>query len=546
MGVGDFIYEHVRRFLADTQRIQVFLHSAGNVTEVAFEMFVYGKRVARLITSPGEMNLPLSYAAVQECFADFVDSAKNAHGVSQPPVFKIPDYISSGLQYVFAKKGDSSAPIWLSLVLPYDYLPMVPWESLLQPVLQAPLLRLPHLPLKPLMPSKSLDVAICIARGTTPAFEKIARQLGSKILPRTGRTIRMYIFGDKQIYPMLESVKRLFESPRLSMTFYDLESAPAYQTARGDCDPMLQNPWLIWMQWALAKKSVDLVHFIAEGDLSREQSFLHFPQSPLKDVDPNWGSYVSVEELSLFLNQVGCWSTSFSAPADPYSAVALRMLQEGLAHLRPGPILLHDSAIDPEFSGLSAALEFLYGVRNAPPPASSALSLFCHPSGTERSFYADALSLLPTSWRATPIATQLLNWASSWSPGVQRGLDILSSKDARQDLLNSFTLASKASADLQSRENTPAWLVVTQRTLEQTLSHLSKWAILQALGEGRDAPGEGEAVARRDSLAGDSVLEEGYKSVGNDVQQGTEDALKIVADIVASHARERSSKKGLF
>jgi hypothetical protein len=501
------------------------------------------------------MNLPLSYAAVQDLFEDLPVQGENTNGVPESLIFKLPDYISSGLQYVFAEKGNSSAPIWLSLVLPYGYLPMVPWESLLQPVFQTPLLRLPHLPLKPLMPSESLDVIICIARDTTCSLEEIARQLKAKISSHRGRITRLYIFGGKELQPMLERVKQDFESPRLPITFYDPAAAPDYRTARRDCNPMLQNPWLIWMQWALEKKSADLAYFIADGSLSRAQSFLHFSSSPLKDVDPNWGADVGVEELSLFLNQVGCWSTGFSASSEAYGSASLRMLQEDLAHVRPGPIFLYDSVTDPGCIGLSAALEFLYGVRNAPPPSSSALSLFCHPSRTETSYFADALSVLPVWLRANPLVIPLLNKASSWIPTVQRGLDILSSNDAMRDLLNSFTLASRASAALLSKENTPAWLVAAQRTLEQTLSHLYKGPVGHALGEGRCDSGRDATVEGRDSLSGaatwlgtyasadHTVLEEKYKSAGNDVRQGTEDALKIVADIVAAHAQERSSQK---
>jgi len=139
---------------------------------------------------------------------------------------------------------------------------------------------------------------------------------------------------------------------------------------------------------------------------------------------------------------------------------------------------------------------------------------------------------------------------------VKRGLDILFTQDAVRELLDRFTLAASASPFLQSKDNTPAWLAATQRILEQSLSRMYGGQLGHALEEGTVEAAEGttlnvegrqslpETSAERAESTSGSAWKVRHSSVENEVRQGTEEALKIVADIVASHAQERLSKKG--
>jgi hypothetical protein len=541
MGVANYIYEATQQFLGDIQMLRVFLHRADQATEVVFEVFLGGKHVARLTTSPREINLPLSEPQLYGLFGD----------PSKQPAFIIPDYISSGLDYVLSKKGDSSAPIWLSLGSPFGFLPIVPWQALLQPLFRSPVLRLPYLSVKPFMPSESLDVIICIA-AKTGSLDSIADQLGPKLAGLRRRLVRLYIFSSGMMGE-LDKITQRFKSPSLSICCYHPESGPEYKPALDRTVRGLENPWLIWMKSAMGEKSGDVAYFIVDGSLSDQQASLRFAPSPLKGVDPNWGRYVSAQELSVFLNQVGCWSVGFRAPEDPWGSAALRLFQENLAQVRPGPIFLYDAAADANFAEFAAACGFLYGLKNSPLPVSRTISLFCHPSGTERSFVANVLAYLPFSLANKPRLRETLSKALSWNPKLKQGLDILVNNDAVRELLGSFTLASRTVTILQSKENTPVWLAAAQRVLEQALSRVIAAGLGSLESEKVEIPGgatvsvEGvvrvpEKVTAMPASTWQAKMAK-HSFNGEEAREGAQEALAIVADIVAAEAQETSSKK---
>src|SRR5687767_9408464 len=58
--------------------------------------------------------------------------------------FSFPKEISSPLREWLEHEIMPDVPLWLHLVRPSGYLAMVPWERLLQPILNVPMLRLPE------------------------------------------------------------------------------------------------------------------------------------------------------------------------------------------------------------------------------------------------------------------------------------------------------------------------------------------------------------------------------------------------------------------
>ena len=470
--------------------IRIFLHHAGTEDEVVFEVSVDGKLIGRLTTTPEEMGVAQSYADALERFKD-----------PEPgDDFRIPDYILGGLEYALAGKISATLPVWLSVVFPYGCLPLVPWEGLLQPALRAPLLRLPSLALKPATPSGSLDAIVCIAQPMPKSgLDEIVLKLHRNITDRVDRYCRLYVFADQDSHASLVRLKQRYEGPKLSILIADPKGAPDYQTARSASSLAVQNPWLVWIRHTLGNRSADVAHFVQSATLSDYQVSAVFPPSPIKGVDSSFNRFVTAEEFSQFLTDSGAWSVGFSGPSDAPSAAAMRAFHDQLARLRTGPILLHDPSRDADLTALSTAFDFLYGVSDVPPPASPAISLFCHPDGTERSWVADAITYLPDSLRSLG-GSAFLKPILSYLPGFQRGLDLVSSNENTKRLQTDLTLAGKASGPLFSTENTPVWLAATQRALEQSVSRLYQ------------TPVDAETAG------------------------GTETALKLVADIVANYA----------
>ena len=109
------------------------------------------------------------------------------------------------------------------------------------------------------------------------------------------------------------------------------------------------------------------------------------------------------------------------------------MLQDQIARIRPGPVLFHDMARDPNKTGWDEAYQYAYALEEAQPPMSDAVSLCCHP-----------------------------DWAL---PGSRPD-------NKTQKLLRELTVAGQMLDVFEGSENTPSWLASGQRALERSVAQL--------------------------------------------------------------------------
>ena len=130
----------------------------------------------------------------------------------------------------------------------------------------------------------------------------------------------------------------------------------------------LNSPWLLWIRDALGTTSVDVVHFVCHGYLGKEEGVLAVSHSPVLNDDEEWSRFIGARQLCTFLDQVGAWSVAFSSPPVNYSISGLRMLQDQIARVRPGPVLFHDMALDPQRRGWDEAYQYAYAIEEAQPP----------------------------------------------------------------------------------------------------------------------------------------------------------------------------------
>jgi hypothetical protein len=379
---------------------------------VEFRLDDAGEEVACLETTAAELGLPVTLADAR------------ARQASEEG-YQLPDYVRSALASLVSPEP---RPLWLALVEPYGYLAVVPWERLLAP-LGVPVLRWPYTDVSPARSPDALDLVLCFSapldKPEFPPAAVIARSV-EQIPADLVRHTRVHVFADASVYPLLCAYRDRYADVA-TVTVYD----PAAASADVATQPR-ENRWLSWMRRGLAGCSADVVHFVGDGYLGAEHGCLLLSPSAAGEGDARQAVPVGASELVDFLDAVGGWSVAFSsAPGNP-SIAGLRLLQEQLARLRPGPVLFHDLARPAGRQVLAEAYRFLFGLSDAPPPASDALALSWHPTWGARG-------------QASPAAA------------------------AR---VAEVTLAGHLRETFESPENTPAWIAASQRALERAASRL--------------------------------------------------------------------------
>lgn len=407
--------------------LKLSLSLTSEATQVVFDLSYAGEPVGRLAAAPEEVGVPMT-----------LDEANAAD--RDPGRFRLPDHVITSVEAMVRQMLTEGEPLWLHIDYPCGHLPLVPWERLLQPRLGVPVLRLPNLDIQPVTPRESLDTVICIslpAARRRISNEAIIDRLVRQIPPDLAQHTNFHLFADQAAQPGLRRLCDAFGS-EYRITLYDPATAPSYAEAYTrnpeSSASELENPWLIWMLNALRGRSADVVHFLCHGYLGRDKGKLALAQAPLRDVEADWARLVDAQQLSTFLNRIGAWSVAFSSPPGNASPSGLRLLQEQLSRLRPGPVLLHDMDQDGDGKPLEDCYRFLYAPEAGAAPRSAAVSLHCHPLQLARQ-------------QSDPVA---------------------------QRILDEFTLSETMSEMLRGPQNTPGWIAGSQRSLEQAAAGLSR------------------------------------------------------------------------
>jgi hypothetical protein len=121
------------------------------------------------------------------------------------------------------------------------------------------------------------------------------------------------------------------------------------------------------------------VYFLSHGYMSELKGALALAESPTINRDATWSRFVGADELNIFLLQVGAWSVALDSPLENYSEMGLRSVADDLAQRRPGPVLHHETRLDPSLGELAQVLNFLYDPLPAAPPLTRSISLCCQP-----------------------------------------------------------------------------------------------------------------------------------------------------------------------
>jgi hypothetical protein len=440
---------------------------------VLLRITLKGEQAALLELLPEDIGVPVGFQEAQAKQAD-------------ESVYQLPDSTYTSLESIIPK----GEPLWITFAQPAGYLVVVPWERLLHKRLSVPVLRLPYTTVRPIASVESLDAVLCLslpvgieAEGYSPqiVIDSFAGQIPQNLAAHT----TIHIFSDSVTLELVNPYVAAF-SDRYRVKVYDPAEAaalcPVVVDRQHDMQMLdLENPWLLWMRDAMGDKSADIVHFVCHGYLSRDHGALALAPSPIDCDNKSLNRLVAARELGRFLDEVGAWSVAFSSPPRNFSIAGLRMLQDDMARLRPGPVLFHDIGADVDCTALDQGYRYLYSFENADAPHCDAISLYCHPEwGT--------LDQQP--------ATEVANSVSE------------------------YTLAEWLGPTLQGPVNTPSWIASVQRMLENSVEQMSG-------GRPQNAGAERYAEAAAE-----------HSEEAEAKKQGERQALKFAADFLGEHAAQ--------
>ena len=253
--------------------------------------------------------------------------------------------------------------MWLEFRRPFGYLPVIPWERLVQPFLGIPLLRLPFSAVSAVVRSNPLRIALCAPLVGTAALVEFLQEVVPALPTRT----RVDVFTtDPQVHvvaPVGPDREVIFHVPPDTLD-EDLEP-PGISGEQAEAS--LENPWLRWMVGTIAPASVDVVHLICPGRLSSNFGLLDFGAPPTGSEGDRALRLVSAGQLLTCLTELGASSVSFASLGR--GEAALRIMAHRMTGLLSGPVVVHAPAAG-YAADLAGAFRFLFGAEPQPPPTS--------------------------------------------------------------------------------------------------------------------------------------------------------------------------------
>jgi hypothetical protein len=399
----------------------------GNELPVRFQLEVSGAAVLTRSVAAGLLGLSIERRQMRP---------------TEPAAVELPDDLALDLARAAIARPDAHAPVWVEFASPSGLLPMLDWEGLLGPAMSVPIVRLPYYAFEPVAGDGPLDVVLCAsaprAKGAAPLEEIVAGVVGTIRSLDPGAAI--HVFTDAGAVGALRAA--LYGQP--GVMIHPPPPDDAYPAAERSAAPRetpgaFDNPWLRWIVAALAGRSVDVVHFIGHGYLAGDAGALALAEAPGRNEDRAWARFIGPQSIAALLTRTGAWATGISALPDNASPAGLRLLADGVARLRPGPLFLDDlGAYPPTWSRRGLAYEVLLGLGWSSHWLQPMLGLYCLP-----------LRLEPATRGGGP------------------------TDRAVQSILEDCTLAGgEAGRMIGVKAAAPAWVTKSQRYLEASVADL--------------------------------------------------------------------------
>jgi hypothetical protein len=327
-------------------------------------------------------------------------------------------------------------PVFVEFRRPFGYLPVLPWERILRPALTVPLLRLPFTSVPAVSGTDLLEIAVCAPATGTPLVAELLRAFVADPPMRTH--VNLFAAPGDGPLAVPAGLDVTVHQPPASVEDTPALSGPEAPVGSPD---ELENPWLRWIVEAIAPGSIDVMHVIAPGRLSRNFGLLDLGASPTGGENPRELRLVSAGQLLSCLTQLGAWSVGLTSVG--VGEAALRLIAHRMSGLLSGPVLMH-APRPGSWTDLAAAHRFLSAPETGLPPVTSALTISCHPA------WVQAASSVPG-----PAAKD---------EALEREI-IVTAKDCTLD-------KGVTGQELRGPVEPPAWLAANQRLLERWTSGL--------------------------------------------------------------------------
>ena len=249
-------------------------HDSTLLTTIHFDVARQADRLNRSSVHASEIGLPTEFRA-----GDYRYGSEPDWRLPKPLLHELRARVDAALG------ADSQPVLWLHIASPSGFLPLIPWERLLLPAFEKPVVRVPHFTLFPPLDTSEVDIAVCasqpVAKGRFDAARSattIANQLISAMPGK--RTV--HVFVDAETHRSLLESDIARDDATGTIRVHDPADAPPFGPTAGsgiDGEVISWNPWLHWMVHATKDRTLEAVHFIGHAYMSHDQASLAVAES---------------------------------------------------------------------------------------------------------------------------------------------------------------------------------------------------------------------------------------------------------------------------
>ena len=400
-----------------------------------------------------------------------------------PSHLVIPDRLSSRVAGSLEEDLPTETALWLRLVPPYGYLGAAPWEEVLVPQIDRPVLRVPdRFPVAgDFGDAWTAAIAVHARPGNTWASTYV-RKLTSALRHHVGGALAVHVFADAGTTSGFLSLGR---PPEPWLHLHDPSTAGEALTSReagraelsSSTSPTRQpspvptgRAWADWIAAGLAGRAVRSLHVVTDAAFDGDEPMLVVSTDPNQSAHPEDCAFVAIEGLLRLTDSLGAATLSMGSPPGNLSDMATRMLVDQIGQGRPGPTIYSSVALDPHAEAIASMHSYLADrLGDRPLPWDPSLFAYVQPENVRDSL--------------------LDGWPEPSERSTSRG-EVLPSIEVPTDYRS-----ADAASPYEAVQDVPTWVAASHRYLGSEYAKLARSADPVAKAVVRNAYDRGAAEA---------------------------------------------------
>lgn len=285
-----------------------------------------------------------------------------------PGQLQVPDRLMWRVAASLREDLPDETALWLRLVPPYGYLGGAPWEEVLVPHVNRPVLRVPdRFPVAADF-GDAWTAAIAIhARPDNTWAASYIRDLTNALRDHVGGTLAVHVFADADTRMGLldpgDPIEPWVHLHDPSTAREALRSREAGRTALTSSSlttrPPIGRAWSDWIAAGLAGRAVRSLHVVTDAAFDGDEPMLVVSADPNQSSPLKECSYVAVDGLLRLTASLGATTLSMGSPPDNLSDVATRMIVDHVGQGRPGPTIYSSIKADPHADAIASMHAYL-------------------------------------------------------------------------------------------------------------------------------------------------------------------------------------------